>query len=71
MYYSQSKHRSTPKKTRGVGIEVAQKLHEGIAANKLCWQSVQNQQQGAQEPEGRATFRNNIIGCMQQPGCET
>jgi len=32
------------KKTRGVGIEVTQKLHEEtwITTNNLCWQSVQD-----------------------------
>jgi len=33
-----------PKKTRGAGIEVTQKLHEETwnTAGNLCWQSVQD-----------------------------
>jgi len=40
----ENKHRFTPKKTRGAGIVVAQKLHEETwnATSNLCWQSVQD-----------------------------
>jgi len=51
---------------------VAQKLHEGtwIAANKLCWQSVQNQQQGAQEPEGGPHFKNTVLDVCSNQGAK-